>query len=45
MPFLGFSPSLHRTLMIVTGIAIAVLAFWMAMAEGKSTTAVPPTAM
>ncbi|QQG46502.1 MAG: hypothetical protein HYY55_01505 [Candidatus Niyogibacteria bacterium] len=36
MPFLGLTPSAHRSLMVVTGIVIAILAFWSAMAGGKS---------
>ena len=36
MPFLGLDPSLHKYLMIATGLVVAVLAFWTAMAEGKS---------
>ncbi|MEK7162343.1 MAG: hypothetical protein AAB730_00610 [Patescibacteria group bacterium] len=30
MPFLALPSGLHRTLMIVTGIVVAVLGFWSA---------------
>ncbi|MDP3762841.1 MAG: hypothetical protein Q8Q97_02105 [bacterium] len=30
MPFLGLTAGMHRTLMIVTGVVIAVLGFWSA---------------
>jgi len=38
MPFLGFDPGLGKTLTIVTGVVIAVLGFWAAMAASKSST-------
>lgn len=43
MPFLGFPPGAHRTLMILSGLVVAILAFWSAMGEGKS--AAGPSAM
>ena len=30
MPYLGFTATAHKTLMVVSGIAIAVLSFWAA---------------
>ncbi|MEK7599021.1 MAG: hypothetical protein AAB474_01020 [Patescibacteria group bacterium] len=36
MPFLGFDPGLHQTLMIISGIVVAVLGFWSAMGKSKS---------
>ena len=30
MPFLGLSQGLHRNLMIVSGVVIAILGFWSA---------------
>ena len=41
MPFLGFGPYL-RTLMIVSGIVIAVLAFWSASMKGKPSSGATP---
>lgn len=35
MPFLGFGPGLQRMLMIISGIVIAVLAFWSASTKPK----------
>ncbi len=36
MPFLNFTPNQTKTLTIVTGVVIAVLAFWSASAKGRS---------
>jgi len=35
LPYLGFTSDIHTWLMVVTGIVIAVLAFWSA-SESKS---------
>ena len=41
MPFLALPPSSHKWLMVLSGVVIAVLAFWTAVGEGKSSSGIP----